>query len=365
MGQDAAVEQHDITVSSRDADTLRAALDRWVRSKQPGATITSFERPDGNGMSSETLLFDARWDGEDHPLVARVAPAEADVPVFRTYDLDMQFRVMQLVAERSDTPVPECLWNEPDDSVIGSPFFVMRRVEGQVPRDNLPYTFEGWVLDASPSERMAMQDDTVWAVAGIHGVDLLGVDTGFLGHDPDGPPALRQHIDDWRDYYRWLDLAAAIPVIDDTFVWLEDHWPDDDGGTPVLSWGDSRIGNVLYDGFRPAAILDWEMASIAPRGADIGWMSYIHDFFQDVAVQMGLPGIEGFMHMDDLVETYEARTGVTITDGQFWKVFAALRYGLIMARIHQRQVTFGEVEQSDDPEVGVMHRDWLRSAIGH
>ena len=152
--------------------------------------------------------------------------------------------------------------------------------------------------------------------------------------------------------------------MDDTFRWLEANWPDDDGGGPALGWGDARIGNVLYDGFRPAAVLDWEMASIAPRGVDLGWMSYMHEFFQDVAEQMGLPGIPGFLQMDDLVATYEARTGITITDGQFWKVFAALRYGLIMARIHQRQVTFGEVAASDDPEAGVMHRDWLRSAIG-
>lgn len=363
MRQYAPVDRQDIAVSSRDPEVLREALGSWLATKRDGAAITSFHKPEGNGMSSETVLFDARWDGEDHALVARIAPADVDVPVFRTYDMDMQFRVMQLVAERSDTPVPECLWNEPGADVIGSPFFVMRRVDGHVPPDNLPYTFEGWVLDASPADRIAMQDDTVWALAGIHSVALDGVDLGFLGHDPSGPSALRQHVDEWADYYRWLGLDEPIPVVDDAFAWLEAHWPVDDGGVPVLSWGDSRIGNVIYDGFRPAAVLDWEMASIGPRGLDVGWMAYIHDFFQDVAEQMGLPGLPGFMQVDDLAETYEARTGITITDRQFWKVFAALRYGLIMARIHQRQVAFGEVEPSDDPEAGVMHRDWLRSAI--
>ncbi len=353
------MEQHDISVSSRDTETLRGALGSWLAARRPDAEITSIERPEGNGMSSETLLFDAAWDGETHALVARVAPADVDVPVFRSYDLEMQFRVMQLVAGRSDTPVPECLWLEPDPSVIGSPFFVMGRIDGRVPRDNLPYTFEGWLLDATAEERMALQDDTVWSIAGIHGVDLADVDTAFLGHDPDGPSALRQHVVEWHSYYEWLDLDHPLPVIDRTFDWMETHWPADDGGAPVLSWGDARIGNVLYDDFRPVAVLDWEMASIAPRGADIGWMAYIHEFFQDVTEQMGLPGLPGFMAMDDLVETYEARTGITITDGEFWRVFAALRYGLIMARIRQRQLTFGEVEPSDDPEIGVMHRDWL------
>ena len=357
------MDRTDIAVSSRDPQIVRAALDRWIATKQHGATITSFDKPDGNGMSSETVLFDARWGGEDHALVARIAPADVDVPVFRTYDLDMQFEVMKLVAERSDTPVTECLWNEPDPDAIGAPFFVMRRVVGRVPPDNLPYSFEGWLVDASPAERMALQDDTVWALAGIHGVDLSDVDTSFLGHDPDGPSALRQHMDEWSDYYRWLDPAEPIPVIEDAFAWIETSWPADDGGVPALSWGDARIGNMIYDGFRPAAVLDWEMASIAPRGIDLGWMSYMHVFFQDVAEIMDLPGVPGFMQIEDLVETYEARTGITVTDHKFWMVFAALRYALIMARIHQRQLVFGEVEPSDDPEAGVRHRDWLRSAI--
>ena len=354
------MESHEITVSSRASDQLQAGLERWLRGRRDDATVERLERPEGNGMSSETLLVDATWDGALHRLVARVAPAAEDVPVFRSYDLAMQFRVMRLVAERSDTPVPRCLWLEEDERVLGAPFFVMERVEGRVPKDNLPYTFEGWLLEATDAQRMALQDDTVWAVAGIHGVRLGDAETGLLGHDPSGPSALRQAVDAWQTYYRWLDLGTPLPVIDQAFRWLEAHWPADDGGDPVLSWGDARIGNVLYDGFRPVAVLDWEMAGLAPRGVDIGWMAYIHEFFQDIAEELGLPGLPGFMRMEDLVETYEARTGIRLRDWDFWRVFAAVRYGLIMARIRQRQLVFGEVEPSDDPEIGVMHREWLR-----
>lgn len=363
-GHDAGVEQFDLTVSHRDADALRAQLGAWIGERWHGATIESFERPDGNGMSSETLLFDVRHEGAVHRLVARVAPSDADVPVFRTYDLGMQFRVMQLVAERSDTPVPECLWLEEDTAVIGSPFFVMRRVDGRVPKDNLPYTFEGWVLELSDAERLALQDDTVWVIAGIHGVDLADVDTAFLGHDPAGPSALRQHVDGWRTYYDWFRDGASIPVLEDSFAWLEAHWPADDGGRPVLSWGDSRIGNVMYDGVKPVAVLDWEMAGIAPRGVDLGWLSYMHVFFHDLGTTFGFDGLPGFLAIEDVAAVYEARTGVELADLDFWMVYAGLRYGLIMARINQRHVAFGEAEPSDDPEAGVLHKDWLRVAIG-
>ena len=359
MRHDAAVEANEITVSRRSSDDLRAGLERWLRAREPDAAITALERPEGNGMSSETLLVDASWAGASHRLVVRLAPDVDDVPVFPSYDIPMQFRVMQLVRERSDTPVPPTLWLEEDASVIGAPFFVMGRVDGRVPRDNLPYTFEGWLLDATDAERVALQDDTVWALAGIHGVDLRDVDTSFLGHDADGGSALRQHVDGWRSYYDWLGIEEGLPIIDQTLQWMEDHWPEDDGGDAVLSWGDARIGNVMYDGFRPVAVFDWEMAGVAPRGVDLGWMAYMHEFFQDVAGQLGLPGLPSFLRMEDLVEAYEARTGIRIGDWDFWRVYAGFRYGVISARIRQRQLAFGEAEPSDDAEVGVMHRDWL------
>jgi aminoglycoside phosphotransferase (APT) family kinase protein len=354
-----AVDAHEIAVSHRATSDLRAGLETWLRERLPGCSVVELRRPEGNGMSSETLLLDVEAEGDRRRLVARVAPAVEDVPVFPSYDLDMQFRVMELVAQRSDTPVPRPLWIEPGDGAIGAPFFVMEAVPGRVPKDNLPYTFEGWLLEATETERIALQDDTVWALAGIHGVDLDGVDVSFLGHDAAGPSALRQHVAWWRVYHDWLALPTPAPVIDRAFEWLDEHWPSDDGGPSALSWGDARIGNVIYDGFRPAAVLDWEMAGIAPRGVDLGWMAYLHVFFQDVAEQLGLPGLPGFMRLEDLVESYEARTGIRIGDWDFWLVYAGLRYALVMARVHQRQVAFGEVASSDDPEAGVMHREWL------
>ena len=44
-----------------------------------------------------------------------------------------------------------------------------------------------------------------------------------------------------------------------------------DPGPDVLSWGDARIGNIIYAGFEPAAVLDWEMAALGPRELDVSW----------------------------------------------------------------------------------------------
>ncbi|MFF2028037.1 hypothetical protein ACFVW2_40515, partial [Streptomyces sp. NPDC058171] len=83
--------------SRRDPEVLREALQRWLAAQLPSDAapeVTHVHLPDANGMSSETILFDATWSGEVHPLVARVAPADTTMPVFPDYDLDGQFQAM-------------------------------------------------------------------------------------------------------------------------------------------------------------------------------------------------------------------------------------------------------------------------------
>ena len=101
--------------------------------------------------------------------MARIEPELDKIPVFPTYDLAMQFDVMSLVAATTDVPVPETLWYEADGSTIGAPFFVMGRVDGDVPRDVMPYTFgDNWVDSATDGERRQMQDSALRALAGVH-----------------------------------------------------------------------------------------------------------------------------------------------------------------------------------------------------
>src|SRR5438309_92200 len=111
-------EMTDVQRSSRDPAQLRAALERWLVDRlPPGAdpAVPDLRPTSANGMSSETLLFDATWnDGGtrlDEALVARVAPDTHDVPVFPTYDLTRQYRVIDLVGQLTDVPVPSLRWN--------------------------------------------------------------------------------------------------------------------------------------------------------------------------------------------------------------------------------------------------------------
>jgi aminoglycoside phosphotransferase (APT) family kinase protein len=352
--------------SSRDPAELRERLTSWLGARLEAPEIGALSSPSASGMSSETLVFDVRYRDGAAPrrgsFVARLAPDARDVPVFPLYDLETQFRVMSLVAERSGVPVPRVRWLELDPAHLGSPFFVMERVSGRVPPDIMPYNMGSWLSEAAPADQRRLQDATVAALAELHAIDLREVDTGFLEFPVPGATALSRHIENQRRYYEWMRDGRRHPVLERCFAWLDAKRPRAEAPT-VISWGDSRIGNVLYEGFEPAAVLDWEMAGLGPRGLDVGWLVFMHEFFEGVARMMGQPGMPGFLRRDDVIAHYEKVSGHALPDLAFYELYAALRHGIVMARIHARRMHFGEVEWIEDVDAVIPHRETLERML--
>lgn len=362
-------DKYEVTRSTRDVETLERLLDAWMKATLPADAdpqVLSVTIPENNGMSSETILFDAVWnDGSKRrprELVARIAPDMSDVPIFPTYDLTAQFDLMALLAEHSDVPVPKVMWNETGSDSLGAPFFVMERVAGRVPPDLMPYTMGSWLLEADPMDQRALQERSVAVIAALHSVPVDRFDLSFLELDVPGDTALARHVENQRRYYEWMREGRRFPLIEDAFAWLDRHWPTDEGDT-VIAWGDSRIGNIIYDGFTPVAALDWEMAAPGPRGMDLAWMSFMHRFFDDIARQFEMDGMPDFMRLEDIATTYRGMTGVEVDDLAWYEVYAGLRHAIVMVRIHARRVNFGEATWPDDPDEAIMHHSALRELI--
>jgi aminoglycoside phosphotransferase (APT) family kinase protein len=356
-------------VSTRDDGRLRDALAGWL-TEHTGTpvAVTTLERPSSNGMSSDTVLFDAEWSpdagleaGErGGSFVARLAPSADAFPVFPTYDLVAQVRAMELVRERTSVPVPAVRWVEPGTDLLGTSFFVMDRVEGRVPPDVMPYPMGSWLSEASDEELATVVESTAAVLAGIHTVDATPEELAFLdagAAGATGATPLARHFSAERSYYEWVGAGDALPLVDRAFAWLASHWPEAaDAGPATLCWGDARIGNILYQGFTPAAVLDWEMATLAPPELDLGWTIFMHRFFQDICEEMGLPGMPGFLDRDDVVEAYVRAGGREPVDLDWFITYAALRHGTIMVRVMGRQVFFGERDAPSDREEFILHR---------
>jgi aminoglycoside phosphotransferase (APT) family kinase protein len=344
-------------------------MSRWLSTVLPGGAtpeIAVQSGVDANGMSSETIILTGRWERQQQKWVARVAPTAQDVPVFSSYRLDHQFEVMRLVAEKTDVPVPRVRWLEPTGTVLGAPFFLMDYVEGVVPPDVMPYTFGGnWLFDAPADAQRIVQDSTVEVLAKLHSIPEAETTFGFLA-DGSGRNALRRNLDWLKSWYEFAvsDIGRSL-LVERALDWLEANWPADVAAAePVLVWGDSRVGNVLYEDFRPVAVLDWEMATLGPREIDVAWIIFAHMVFQELAGLAGLPGLPDFMRESDVRSTYRQLTGVKLHDLKWFYVYSGVIWACVFMRTGARRVHFGEIEKPIDVASLFYHGSLLERLIG-
>lgn len=363
-----------ITSGEADLDEFRERLTLWLAGRvevdsDAGVEVSGVSRPESSGMSNISVLFDAAWtpagssERRSAELVARMCPQDDAFPVFPVYDLQKQFDVMRVVRESTDLPVPRVRWLEQDPAVLGTPFLVMDRASGRAPVDNPPYVFDGWLLEMDSEQRRVVQRESLAVLAAIHQIPQPADLVSALAPAP-GMSALRAHVDEQRAYYEWTtrEDGLTIPVIDRAFDWIEAHWPDETS-PDALNWGDARIGNLLYEGTRPTAVLDWEMATIAPPEVDLGWFLYFHDVFQELAVAFDFPGIPDLFEHSEVVEQYEQLSGSTVRDLPFYYAYAGLRQAVILSRITRRRIHFGEVETPAHPDEYVLHHTKLAQLI--
>jgi aminoglycoside phosphotransferase (APT) family kinase protein len=361
-------EKESLQKSSRDLGRTRADLAAWLAGRLPAGSepeVTELVAPT-SGQSSETLLFTAAWQEggrrQERRLVARVAPRRVDMPVFPSYHMEREFQVIRTVGEVTGVPVPEAVWVEPDPAALGTPFYIMSRVDGDVPHD-IMYNSEGWLFQAGPEEQRRLQEATVSAVAALHAAPDPERTFAFLRFPEAGDTVLARHVAHARAWYDYaVSLGGRCPLIERGLRWLDDNWPADPGET-VLSWGDARVNNVIYQDFAPVALLDWEMAGLGPREVDIAWLVGSHLIFQDIAGLFGSPGLPGFLRLEDVAAQYEAATGHLLRDIDFYLTYTEVQWATVLVLAGLRRVHFGEQPMPDDAQDLIINRGSLERRL--
>jgi aminoglycoside phosphotransferase (APT) family kinase protein len=148
----------------------------------------------------------------------------------------------------------------------------------------------------------------------------------------------------YRDFLDWAAQGLKVPVIESTWDWLVAHQPAEEGEV-VLSWGDSRIGNIIWDDFRCAAVLDWEMASLAQPEMDLGWFLYFDRQFSE---GLSVPRPAGFGSREETIERYAELLGRPMRDVWFYEVFSGFRFAVIMLRLSDLLVDSDILPQDSD-----------------
>jgi aminoglycoside phosphotransferase (APT) family kinase protein len=325
------------------------ALGSWL-APRVGATgpvrVEEVASPRSIGYSAETVMFSAVFDtdagSQRRRLVLRaetpdpaVYPAQApglDV------EIEIQRRIMAAVAASAPAvPVAPIVGAEPHGSLIGTPFFVMDFVEGEVPEVDPPYPVSGFFASARASERSCMVADGLRVLAAVHAMDWRAAGLGWLV--PAGvAPALARQLDLW-DGYGHRELGDRYhPVFEAALKVLRRHLPA--GSAPSLCWGDPRLGNMIWRDFRCVCVTDFEAAAIAPPELDLAWWLMFDRSCHEV---VGAARLDGEPTREEQQELYEAAAGRAVGDMRLHQVFAATRYTAIVVRVMNRAVDRGQI----------------------
>ena len=300
------------------------------------------------GHSNETLFVD--WG--DRELVVRRPPPGATAET--AHDVLREYRVLDALQD-TDVPVPTTVLACEDHSVLGSDFYVMERVAGDVLRDDEPDRF------GTPDARRRIGEQLVDTLAAIHSTDYEAVGLGEFGR-PEG--YTDRQVERWTKQLEWAFERTAdertVPELREVGEWLAANRPDDHDH--ALVHGDYKLDNVIFAPGTPpevAAVLDWEMATLGDPLADLGWMlSYWRDPGDPDPATPELTAT--FMEADDyptrreLVGRYERATGIEYDrdHDRFYRALAVYKLAALGEMFYRRYLE----GNSDDSMYPLMER---------
>ncbi len=222
-----------------------------------------------------------------------------------------------------------------DPSVIGSDFYVMERLEGIIPRRDLPF-------ELPPDQVSQLCQNAFDVLIALHSVDVSRAPELAAYGKGDGYVA--RQVSGWTKRFgdaRTDDTGDWIDVI----TWLDAHQPPDVGQRMIHN--DFRFDNLVLaadDPTRVVGVLDWELATVGDPLMDLGgllayWVEADDDdFYQQFRRQPTTT--PGMWTRERVVAHYCDRMGFEVTpEGwRFYEIFGLFRLAVIAQQIWYRYV---------------------------
>ena len=254
--------------------------------------------------------FDVRLNGfaRAKEAILRVGPPYG---LFAPYSAMPEFESLSALAE-SRVPAPRVYFASDDSSILGAPFFVSQKVEGETP---LPWGAQSQQL--GETQRALLAADFIDALAALHVFDWRATPLVKWGGGVTLENAAHRQIDAWEARFRRWALRPH-PMAHRTLAWLRACAPKADRLS--LVHGDYRLGNFLERNGRITAILDWELVHLGDPVEDLGW-AFLPQY------RGGTTRVCGLAEEAEFLQRYEARSGARVAPEtlRFYLVFSLLK----------------------------------------
>ncbi len=271
-----------------------AALDAWMRAHVSGYAGPLTVRQFKGGQSNPTYELVT----PSAAYVLRRKPPGVLLP--SAHAVDREFQVISALAAQGfpvAKPHALCL----DETVIGSIFYVMNKVEGRIFWDlKLP--------GLTPVERRAVYEAQTDTLARLHAFDPSAIGLGDYGKA--GNYFARQ-VGRWTKQYRASE-SEPVPAMDRLIAFLPESLPAE--GPSRIVHGDFRLDNMILarDRAEVRAVLDWELSTLGDPMADFSYL--LIAWAIPASLRNGLAGADlealGIPSVEETVERYAATTGM-------------------------------------------------------
>jgi aminoglycoside phosphotransferase (APT) family kinase protein len=291
------------------------------------------------GGGASNLTYSLRTELED--LILRRPPSGQKAK--GAHDMGREFRIQAGLADVFPL-VPAMVALCEDESVIGSQFYVMQRIDGIIPRRDFPPE-----VRLTQGETRALCTNALDVLIDLHRVDI---DATPLASMNKGDGYVARQVSGWSTRFR----AARTEVVgaeriergEEVMAWLDAHQPPDVANCMIHN--DFRFDNLVLDKgdpTRPIGVLDWEMATVGDPLMDLGgtlayWVQYDDDeFFRQFRRQpTHLPGMltrqEVVAYYCDAMAPHLGIGSVTPDQWRFYEVYGLFRLGVIAQQIYYR-----------------------------
>ncbi|KAA1174322.1 phosphotransferase [Marinobacter salinexigens] len=291
------------------------------------------------GQSNPTFLLET--DGGRY--VLRKKPPGKTLP--SAHMVEREYKVMKALADHTDVPVPNVRVLCEDESVIGTPFYVMDFLEGRIVSHSALRALDR-------KDRLPAHQSAIDTLAALHSVDVNTIGLGDYGR-PEGYVA--RQVSRWSKQYL-ASKTDDLPAMDKLMAWLPENLPAKDEMS--IAHGDYRFGNLMLapDSPKVIAILDWELSTLGHPLADLAYYCLPYHMPSDMEGMRGLRGEDlealGIPDEQETIARYCAKTGRDgIDDWHVFLAFSLFRLAAILQGVYKRALD-GNAANANALEVG-------------